>query len=76
MANQNLSNAKNAKNDEFYTQYADIQKEMNAYLDYNPDYLVMIQNGVTLQSSLLKTLNGSVFKETHKYQLCARQQKI
>lgn len=37
MANQNLSNAKNAKNDEFYTQYTDIQKEMNAYLDYNPD---------------------------------------
>ena len=37
MANQNLSNAKNAKNDEFYTQYADIQKEMNAYLDYNPN---------------------------------------
>lgn len=37
MANQNLSKAKNAKNDEFYTQYADIQKEMNACLDYNPD---------------------------------------
>lgn len=37
MANQNLSNAKNAKNDEFYTQYADIQKEMNTYLDYNPN---------------------------------------
>lgn len=37
MANQNLSNAKNAKNDEFYTQYADIQKEMNAYLDYKPN---------------------------------------
>lgn len=37
MANQNLSNAKNAKNDEFYTQYVDIQKEMNAYLDYNLD---------------------------------------
>ena len=37
MANQNLSNAKNTKNDEFYTQYADIQKEMNAYLVYNPD---------------------------------------
>ena len=28
---------KTAKNDEFYTQYADIQKEINAYLDYNPD---------------------------------------
>ena len=37
MSNKNLSAAKNAKNDEFYTQYADIQKERNAYLDYNPD---------------------------------------
>lgn len=30
-----LHNAKKAKNDEFYTQYADIEKEMNAYLEYN-----------------------------------------
>lgn len=37
MANTNLANAKTAKNDEFYTQYADIQKEINAYLEYNPD---------------------------------------
>ena len=37
MANTNLAIAKTAKNDEFYTQYADIQKEINAYLDYNPD---------------------------------------
>ena len=37
MANKNLSNAKNAKNDEFYTQYADIQKEVNAYIDYDAD---------------------------------------
>ena len=37
MANTNLANAKNAKNDEFYTQYPDIQKEINAYLDFNPD---------------------------------------
>lgn len=37
MANINLSKAKTAKNDEFYTQYADIQKEINAYLEYNPD---------------------------------------
>ena len=35
MANTNLSKAKSAKNDEFYTQYADIQKEVNAYLDYD-----------------------------------------
>ena len=36
MANSNLSNAKNAKNDEFYTQYTDIEKEINAYLDFDP----------------------------------------
>ena len=37
MANTNLANARSAKNDEFYTQYTDIQKEMNAYLEYNPN---------------------------------------
>ncbi len=36
MANENLGAAKKAKNDEFYTQYADIEKEMNAYLEYDP----------------------------------------
>ena len=34
-ANSNLTKAKNAKNDEFYTQYHDIEKEINAYLDYD-----------------------------------------
>lgn len=33
----NLSAAKAAKNDEFYTQWADIEREMNAYLDFDPD---------------------------------------
>ena len=37
MANSNLTSAKKAKNDEFYTQYQDIEKEINAYLEYNPD---------------------------------------
>lgn len=37
MANTNLTTAKTAKNDEFYTQYADIQKEINAYLEYDPN---------------------------------------
>ena len=36
-SNSNLGMAKEAKNDEFYTQYADIQKEINAYLDFNPN---------------------------------------
>ena len=35
--NKNLHNAKIAKNDEFYTQYPDIQKEINAYLEYDPN---------------------------------------
>ena len=37
MANKKLTEAKNTKNDEFYTQYEDIQREINAYLEYNPD---------------------------------------
>ncbi len=37
MANANLTEARKAKNDEFYTQYHDIEKEVSAYLDYNPD---------------------------------------
>ena len=35
--NSNFSKAKNAKNDEFYTQYHDIEKEMQAYLDFDPN---------------------------------------
>lgn len=35
--NASLGAAKNAKNDEFYTQYSDIEAEMNAYVEYNPD---------------------------------------
>jgi len=37
MANKNLSQAKRAKNDEFYTQFEDIQKEVEAYLEYDPN---------------------------------------
>ena len=33
--NSNLGAAKAAKNDEFYTQYEDIEREMNAYLEYD-----------------------------------------
>ena len=37
MANSNLAKAKSAKNDEFYTQYQDIEKEIMAYLEFNPN---------------------------------------
>lgn len=35
--NRSLSAAKAAKQDEFYTQYVDIQKEVEAYLEYDPN---------------------------------------
>lgn len=38
MADNNaLGEAKKNKNDEFYTQYNDIELEMNAYVEFNPD---------------------------------------
>ena len=37
MAKSDLQEAKASKNDEFYTQYPDIQNEMNAYLEYDSD---------------------------------------
>lgn len=37
MANNLLNEARAAKKDEFYTQFYDIELEMEAYLDYNPD---------------------------------------
>ena len=37
LKNSNLSAARSTKNDEFYTQWGDIEREMNAYLDYDPD---------------------------------------
>ena len=37
MGNSNLRKASKEKNDEFYTQWRDIEVEMNAYLEYNPD---------------------------------------
>ena len=37
MANADLRTAQAGKNDEFYTQFHDIEIEMNAYLEYNPD---------------------------------------
>lgn len=37
MSNKKLTAAKKAKNDEFYTQYKDIDKEVSIYFDYNND---------------------------------------
>ena len=36
MNRRNLDFAHKSKNDEFYTQYEDVEREMNNYLDFNP----------------------------------------
>lgn len=36
-ANENLNSARWTKQDEFFTQWADIEREMNAYREYDPD---------------------------------------
>ena len=41
MANTNLKEAKAAKNDEFYTQFHDIEIEMNAYLAVSYTHLTL-----------------------------------
>ena len=43
--NKNLRKADGAQNDEFYTQYEDIQNEINAYLELNPN---LFRNKVVL----------------------------
>jgi len=40
MENSNLRNARKAKNDEFYTQYEDIEKEMEHYKDQFKDKII------------------------------------
>lgn len=42
--NKLLHKAKKSKSDEFYTQYIDIQKEIEAYLEYNPYGIVNISS--------------------------------
>lgn len=53
MANSTLSKAKADKKDEFYTQFYDIEAEMEAYLDYNPD--VFLGKNITKVMDKMKT---------------------
>ena len=58
-----LSAAKSANKNEFYTQYSDIEREVNAYVEFNPD----VFRGKTIllpcddpESILLLILSGLV----------------
>ena len=44
MSDSHLRDAKKAKNDEFFTQYHDIEKEIERYIEFNPD----VFNGKTI----------------------------
>lgn len=84
MANESLSAAKAAKNDEFYTQYYDIEREISAYLEYNPD--VFRGKTVLLPCDDPEWSNFTLYfaqhfqtlglKKAHFYILCARKQEI
>lgn len=58
MANTDLKKAKDNKKDEFYTQWADIEKEINAYLEYNPtifkDKIVLLPADDPFESNFFK----------------------
>ena len=53
--NRSLHAAKTGKQDEFYTQYVDIQKEIEAYLEFGPD--TFRGKIVYCNSGLLNALN-------------------
>ena len=78
--NKTLSAAKSAKNDEFYTQYNDIQKEVNAYLEYDPDTFRGQDGAAAVRRSrmeqvhalLCRELRAAGTEEAHLDKLCRR----
>lgn len=54
MANNNLTNAKKAKNDEFYTQLTDIEKEMRHYKSFFKDKVVYCNCDDARESNFFK----------------------
>ena len=54
MANNNLTNAKKAKNDEFYTQLTDIEKEMRHYKSFFKDKIVYCNCDDARESNFFK----------------------
>ena len=66
--NRQLTNAKSAKNYEFYSQYADIQKEVNAYL-FSVSFVLKIslQNFADFARDTIQTPPAVMQEETKKW---------
>ena len=56
MANQTLTNAKKAKQDEFYTQLTDIEKELSHYKEHFKDKVVFCNCDDPFESNFLNIL--------------------
>ena len=75
MSNETITEAKRAKKDEFYTQFNDIQNEVSAYLEYNPeifkDKTILLPCDDPAQSNFTKffcpKLRKIWFKKTYKH---------
>ena len=84
MANSNLTSAKRTKNDEFYTQYHDIEKEVLAYIEFNPDVLrdktLLLPCDDPRMEQLFQVFRAKLWgvrlEKTHQHQLRFQQQKI
>jgi hypothetical protein len=64
--NRSLAAAKASKQDEFYTQYVDIQKEVEAYLEFDPDTF----RGKVVYCNCDDPFESNFFKLTER-ELCA-----
>lgn len=68
--------ARKAQNDEFYTQYPDIEREMNAYLEYDlsfrakPSFTPVTTRVEQLHPLLRTELREARAEEAHLHQLC------
>lgn len=74
--NTNLHNAKKAKNDEFYTQVSDIEKEMAHYKPLNVMYWAKNEDGTyEVLDSQQRTLSLCEFLTTNNFQFSDKDKR-
>lgn len=80
MANKNLINAKRAKNDEFYTQLSDIERELGYYWDHFKNKVVFcncddptlsLKELVSTGKDIIAILRNNIFTHMNINSVCA-----